>query len=52
MPDELNEHTPEEIARGSQDYFEYLEECDSQEVAYTWETLLKGSVMLYDFREY
>jgi hypothetical protein len=51
MPDDLDEHTPEEIAKGSSDYFLYLEECDSQEVIYTWETLLKGSVMLYDFKE-
>jgi hypothetical protein len=52
MDDELDDHTPEEIARGSQDYFEYLEECDSQEVNYNWEALVRGSVILYDFREY
>lgn len=45
------EHTPEEIARGSTEYFLYLEECDSQEVNYTYKSLMKGSVLLYDFSD-
>jgi len=51
IPDDLYEHTPEEIARGSSEYFLYLEEIDSQECIYTYEMLMKGSVLLYDFRK-
>ena len=49
MSDELDGHTPEEIARGSTDYFLYLEEIDSQECVYSWQRLMEGSVLLYDF---
>ena len=50
-PDDLDEHTPEEIAHGSTDWLMYEEECDSREVNYTYETLMRGSVLLYDFRK-
>jgi len=49
-PDNLDDHTPEEIAHGAQEYFRYLEEGDSTVCDYTWEALMKGSVLLYDFR--
>ena len=32
MTDELESHTPEEIAEGTTEFIRYLEECDSQEV--------------------
>lgn len=51
MTDNLDNHTPEEIAQGTTDYVLYLEECDSQEVNYTWKALMKGSVLLYDFSQ-
>lgn len=47
---DLSDHTPEEIAQGTTDFVRYLEECDSQECVYTWEALMNGSVVLYDFR--
>ena len=47
---DLANATPEEIMHGSQEYFKYLEECDSMDCVYTFEALMKGSVMLYDFR--
>jgi hypothetical protein len=47
---ELDEHTPEEIAQGTTEFVMYLEECDSQEVNYTWKALMNGSVLLYDFK--
>jgi hypothetical protein len=50
-PDQLDEHTPEEIATGTTEFIMYLEECDSQECNYTWEALIRGSVLLYDFRK-
>ena len=48
---EPEESTPEEIAQGSQEFIRYLEECDSTECNYTWEALMRGSVLIYDFRE-
>ena len=50
-PDNLDDHTPEEIAQGAQEYFRYLEEKDSQECAQTWEALMRTTVMLYDFSQ-
>ena len=50
MSDYLDGHTPEEIAQGTTDYMQYLEECDSQECNYSWIGLMNGSVVLYDFR--
>jgi hypothetical protein len=50
MNDELEEHTPDEIARGTTEFMDYLEECDSQECLYTWSALMNGSSLLYDFR--
>lgn len=49
-PETLEDHSPEEIANGTTEFIQYLEECDSQEVNYTWETLMRGSLLLYDFR--
>ena len=51
MPDSLDEHTPEEIAQGTTEFMRYMEECDSQEVNYTWEAMIRGSVLLYEFRD-
>lgn len=51
MPDEIEDHTPEEIAEGSQEYMKYLEECDSKECIYAWGGLMEMCVMLYDFRK-
>ncbi len=50
MSDELDNITPEEIARGASEFVMYLEERDSQECIYTYEALMRRSVMLYDFR--
>jgi len=50
MPD-LEDHTPEEIAEGTTDFVNYLQECDSQIVLYAWDALIRGSVLLYDFRD-
>ncbi len=50
MP-ELDDFTPEEIAQGAEEYFRYMEECDSQECVYTYEALMRGSVLLYEFRD-
>ncbi len=47
----LDEHTPEEIAQGMAEFIRYLEECDSQECLYTYEAIMKGSILLYDFRD-
>ena len=52
MSDEpLNEFTPEEIAQGASEFIMYLEECDSQECVYTWDALMNGSCLLYDFKQ-
>ena len=51
MPEDLDEHTPEEIAQGTTEFIQYLEECDSKEAAQTWEALMRTTVMLYDFRD-
>jgi hypothetical protein len=51
MAENLDDHTPEEITQGAQEYFRYLEECDSQLFDNTWEALMKGSVILYDFSQ-
>jgi len=48
--DDLDDHSPEEIAEGTTDFVKYLEECDSQAVLYAWEALIRGSVLLYDFK--
>lgn len=48
---DFDDHTPEEIAHGTTEFMDYMEECDSQECVYTWETLMRGSVLLYDFKE-
>jgi hypothetical protein len=48
---EPEESTPDEIAKGTSEYFNYLEECDSSECVYTWEAIMAGSILLYDFRE-
>jgi hypothetical protein len=49
--DDLENDTPEEIAEGTTDFVQYLEECDSQVFDGTWEMLIRGSVLLYNFRE-
>ena len=51
MSDELEGHTPEEIAHGTTDYLMYLEECDGEECVYSWHRLMEGSVLLYEFRD-
>jgi hypothetical protein len=51
MADNLDDHSPEEIATGTTEFTQYLEEADSQVVDYTWTALMNGSVLLYDFRE-
>jgi hypothetical protein len=48
---ETDEHNPDEIAKGTSEYFNYLEEADSTECIYTWEALMQGSILLYDFKE-
>jgi len=50
MPDDLDDHSPEEIAEGTAEFIRYLEECDSKECIYTWQALMEGSVVLYDFK--
>ncbi len=51
MSDEpQDDSTPEDIMEGTTDYFNYLEECDSQECVYSYEALMRGSKILYDFR--
>ena len=46
-----DDHTPEEIAHGTTEFMDYMEECDSLECVYTWEALMNGSVLLYDFKD-
>lgn len=48
---ELDDHSPEEIADGTRDFIQYLEECDSRECVYTWIGLMKGTILQYDFRD-
>ena len=47
---DLEQATPEEIATGTTEFIQYLEECDSQVVNYTWTALMNGSIELYDFK--
>ena len=51
MLNDPDEHTHEEIARGTTDYLMYLEECDGEECVYSWHRLMEGSVLLYEFRD-
>ena len=50
MPENLDDLSPEEIAQGTTEFVQYLEECDSKEAAQTWEALMRTTVMLYNFR--
>ena len=47
-PDDL---PVEEVAQGVSDFVNYLEECSDQECLYTYEALMRGSLLLYDFRD-
>ena len=49
MIDDLEDHTPEEIAQGSQEFIKYLEEDDGKEVIWNYRTLMINTVLLYDF---
>jgi hypothetical protein len=51
MTENLEDHTPEEIAHGTTDFVMYLEECDSMECIYSHEALMAGSVELYNFAD-
>ena len=49
--DNLDDHTPEEIAQGTTEFIEYLEECDGKECVYTWRGLMEGTQVLYNFND-
>lgn len=51
MTDEDDEASPDEIATGTTEFVQYLEECDSMYVNYLWNGLMEGTIVLYDFRK-